>query len=31
VRLEGETKLKKIPKREYTPEFKELAVKRVPD
>jgi transposase len=27
--LEGETKLKKIPKQEYTPEFRELAVKRV--
>jgi transposase len=29
VKLEGETKLKKIPKQEYTPEFKELSVKRV--
>jgi transposase len=27
--LEGESKLKKIPKQEYTPEFRELAVKRV--
>jgi transposase len=27
--LEGETKLKKIPKQEYTAEFRELAVKRV--
>jgi transposase len=27
--LEGATKLKKIPKQEYTPEFRELAVKRV--
>jgi transposase len=29
VKLEGEAKLKKIPKPEYTPEFRELAVKRV--
>jgi transposase len=29
VKLEGEAKLKKIPKQEYTPEFRELAVKRV--
>ena len=29
VKLEGEAKLKKIPKQEYTAEFKELAVKRV--
>ena len=29
MRLEGETKLKKIPKQEYTAEFKELSVKRV--
>jgi len=28
-KLEGETKLKKIPKQEYTPEFRELSVKRV--
>jgi transposase len=27
--LEGEAKLKKIPKQEYTPEFRELSVKRV--
>jgi transposase len=27
--LEGETKLKKIPKQKYTPEFRELSVKRV--
>jgi transposase len=27
--LEGEAKLKKIPKQEYTSEFRELAVKRV--
>jgi transposase len=27
--LEGEVKLKKIPKQEYTAEFKELTVKRV--
>ena len=27
--MEGEAKLKKIPKQEYTPEFRELAVKRV--
>lgn len=29
MKLEGETKLKKIPKQEYTAEFKELSVKRV--
>jgi transposase-like protein len=29
VELEGETKLKKIPKQEYTAEFREVAVKRV--
>jgi transposase len=29
VELEGETKLKKIPKQEYTAEFRELAVKQV--
>jgi transposase-like protein len=29
VKLEGESKLKKIPKQEYTAEFKELSVKRV--
>lgn len=27
--MEGKRKLKKIPKQEYTPEFKELSVKRV--
>jgi len=29
VKLEGESELKRIPKQEYTPEFRELAVKRV--
>lgn len=29
MKLEGETKLKRIPKQEYTAEFRELAVKRV--
>jgi transposase len=29
VKLEGETKLKKMPKQGYTAEFRELAVKRV--
>jgi transposase len=29
VKLEGEANLKKIPKQEYTPEFRDLAVKRV--
>jgi hypothetical protein len=29
VKLEGEAKLKRIPKQGYTPEFRELAVKRV--
>lgn len=29
MKLEGETTLKKIPKQEYTAEFKELAVNRV--
>jgi len=29
VKLEGEAKLRKIPKQEYTPEFRELSVKRV--
>jgi len=29
VKLEGEAKLKKIPKQEYTPEFRELAVMRL--
>jgi transposase len=29
VKVEGEVKLKKIPKQEYTAEFKELSVKRV--